>query len=161
MLDMSLFSLCGLRFGWSSVIGLVPAIGDVLDLFLALMVVRAASEASLPSSIRTKMLFNIILDFLIGLVPFLGDLADAAYKCNTRNAIALENYLRKRGQETIRKSGIPPPPDLSLPEEYDQQPELYGPIGGASSQPSGPLPRYQGAGGPGGPDTTREVEVGR
>lgn len=25
MLDMSLFSLCGLRFGWSSVIGLVPA----------------------------------------------------------------------------------------------------------------------------------------
>jgi len=24
MLDMSLFSLCGLRFGWSSVIGLVP-----------------------------------------------------------------------------------------------------------------------------------------
>ena len=25
MLDMSLFSLCGLRFGWSSVIGLIPA----------------------------------------------------------------------------------------------------------------------------------------
>ena len=24
-LDMSLFNLCGLRFGWSSVIGLVPA----------------------------------------------------------------------------------------------------------------------------------------
>lgn len=24
MLDMSLFSLCGLRFGWSSVFGLVP-----------------------------------------------------------------------------------------------------------------------------------------
>ncbi|RPB18962.1 hypothetical protein L211DRAFT_772428, partial [Terfezia boudieri ATCC MYA-4762] len=116
MLDMSLFSMCGLRFGWSSVIGLVPAVGDVLDLFLALMVVRTASEASLPSSIRAKMLFNIILDFLIGLVPFLGDLADAAYKCNTRNAIALENYLRKRGQENIRKSGIPAPPDLSLPE---------------------------------------------
>lgn len=25
MLDMSLFSLCGLRFGWSSVIGFIPA----------------------------------------------------------------------------------------------------------------------------------------
>jgi len=106
------------------------------------MVVRTASEASLPSSIRSRMVLNITLDFLIGLVPFLGDLADAAYKCNTRNAIVLENYLRQRGQENIRKSGVPAPPDLSLPEEYDQQPELYGAVGGVSPQPSGP-PRYQ------------------
>ncbi|KAF8465277.1 hypothetical protein BDZ91DRAFT_639131, partial [Kalaharituber pfeilii] len=123
MLDMSLFSLCGLRFGWSSVIGLLPGIGDVCDMLLALMVVRSASEVGLPPAIRTKMLFNIILDFLIGLVPFLGDLADAAYKCNTRNAIILENYLRERGQGNIRKSGAVPPPDMSLPEEYEQQPE--------------------------------------
>ncbi|RAL64904.1 hypothetical protein DID88_001498 [Monilinia fructigena] len=36
-LDMSLFNCCGIRFGWSSVIGLVPAIGDFIDLFMALM----------------------------------------------------------------------------------------------------------------------------
>lgn len=142
MLDMSLFSLCGLRFGWSSVIGFVPAIGDVLDLLLALMVVRTASEASLPPHIHTKMVFNIILDFLIGLIPFLGDLADAAYKCNTRNAIVLEDYLRQRGQENLRKSGMPAPLDLSLPEEYEQQPELYGAIGALSQQQNGP--QYQG-----------------
>lgn len=72
------------------------------------------------------MLLNILLDFVVGLVPFIGDLADAAYKCNTRNAIILENYLRERGAENIKKQGVAPPVDLSLPEEYEQQPELYG-----------------------------------
>ncbi|KAG7149945.1 hypothetical protein HYQ46_001137 [Verticillium longisporum] len=30
-LDMCLFSLCGVRFGWGSAIGLIPAIGDAID----------------------------------------------------------------------------------------------------------------------------------
>ena len=88
------------------------------------MVVRAASEVDLPNAIKSKMMFNVILDFLVGLVPILGDLADAAYKANTRNAIILENYLRERGAENIKRQGQAPPPDMSLPAEYEQQPGL-------------------------------------
>ena len=93
-------------------------------MILAVMVVRSASEVNLPSSVHWRMLFNILLDFVVGLVPFIGDLADAAYKCNTRNAVILEDFLRARGAENIRKQGVAPPVDLSLPEEYEQQPEL-------------------------------------
>lgn len=122
-LDLCLFSLCGIRFGWSSVIGLVPAIGDVADMLLAMIVFRTCCEADLKSSTKTKMQMNIIIDFLVGLVPFIGDLADAAYKCNTKNVILLEEELRERGKKRLRRSGQPIPVDPSLPDEFDYQAE--------------------------------------
>ena len=78
-------------------------------MLLALMVVASASkvEGGLPGSIRMRMLFNVVLDFVIGLVPFVGDLADAMYKCNTRNAVLLEDYLKKKGQKNLKQSSHP------------------------------------------------------
>jgi len=124
-LDLCLFSLCGLKFGWSSVIGLIPAIGDFADMFLALMVFRTCCQVEPPlkASTRTKMQMNIAIDFLIGLVPFLGDLADAAFKCNTKNAVLLEDELRERGKKRLRQSGQPIPADPSLEDEFDYQAE--------------------------------------
>lgn len=124
-LDLCLFSLCGLRFGWSSVIGLVPAIGDVADMLLALMVFRTCCQVEPPlkTSTKSKMQMNIIIDFVIGLVPFIGDLADAAYKCNTKNVVLLEEELRERGKKRLRQSGQPIPADPSLPDEFDYQDE--------------------------------------
>jgi len=124
-LDLCLFSLCGLRFGWSSVIGLIPAAGDVADMLLALIVFRTCCqiEPPLKSSTRTKMQMNIVIDFVIGLVPFIGDLADAAYKVNTKNVILLEDELRERGKKRIRQSGQAYPADPSLADEYDYQGE--------------------------------------
>lgn len=45
---------------------------------MALMVLRTCEqiEGGLPSDVKAKMYFNIVLDFGIGLVPFLGDIAD-------------------------------------------------------------------------------------
>ncbi|KKA20080.1 hypothetical protein T310_5909 [Rasamsonia emersonii CBS 393.64] len=129
-LDYALFNLCGIRFGWGSVIGLFPFIGDGLDTALAMMVVRDCQniDGGLPPQLYSRMMFNIVLDFLIGLVPFVGDLADAIYKCNTRNAILLEKYLRDRaakpdkarqnnGQQNRQE---PRPVDPSIPEEFDR-----------------------------------------
>lgn len=122
-LDMSLFSCCGVRFGWSSVIGFVPAIGDILDCFMAMMVLRTCQqvEGGLPVDVKSKMMFNIIVDFFIGLVPFIGDLADAVFRANTKNAAELEKFLRKKGAENIRLSGRQQPLiDPSDPDEYDK-----------------------------------------
>jgi hypothetical protein len=79
------------------------------------------------------MLINVIIDFFIGLVPFIGDIADAVYKCNTRNAVILEKHLREKGAKTIKKQAkrqdLPAIEnrqperivDHSLPEEWDKQ----------------------------------------
>lgn len=95
-----------------------------------MMVVRDCQniDGGLPPQLYSRMMFNIVLDFLIGLVPFVGDLADAIYKCNTRNAILLEKYLRDRaakpdkarqnnGQQNRQE---PRPVDPSIPEEFDR-----------------------------------------
>lgn len=85
------------------------------------MVIRTASEVNLPPIVKAQMILNVAFDFVIGLVPFLGDLLDIAFKANTRNAIVLENYLRERGAENIRRQGLPPQTDPSLGEVYDAQ----------------------------------------
>lgn len=123
-LDMALFNCCGMRFGWSSLIALVPAIGDVLDALLAMMVIRTAMQVGLPNDVKAKMVMNVVVDFLIGLVPLIGDIADVMYKANTRNAAILEAYLREKGKKELRKSGLPYGVDNSLPENYveDEEP---------------------------------------
>ncbi|KAL4973133.1 hypothetical protein BDW66DRAFT_108690 [Aspergillus desertorum] len=120
-LDLALFNLCGLRFGWGSVIGLIPFVGDAADAALAMMVLKTCEDidGGLPARLRMQMMLNIIIDFLIGLVPFVGDIADAAYKCNTRNAITLEKYLREKSARNISRQERTDV-DPSLPDEFDR-----------------------------------------
>src|SRR5208282_3845948 len=56
------------------------------------------------------MYMNLMIDFGVGLVPVLGDLADAWFKCNTRNNILLERFLRERGS---KNPVVPPPPPVN------------------------------------------------
>ncbi|PSK42984.1 hypothetical protein B9Z65_6938 [Elsinoe australis] len=103
-LDMCLFEIAGIRFGWSSVIGLVPAFGDAADAALALLLVWRCSriECGLGPTALVSMLINVLLDFVVGLVPLLGDLADAAFKANTKNVRVLE----KRLDEVYKPKGL-------------------------------------------------------
>lgn len=96
-LDFCLFNFLGFRFGWSSVVGIVPVVGDALDLLLSLKLVYLMKqiEGGLPQRTLFMMMLNIVLDFLVGLVPFVGDLADAAMKCNGKNVRLLERHLDK------------------------------------------------------------------
>lgn len=76
-------------------------IGDVIDCLMAyFLVFRKASqiEGGLPPALKSRMLLNIVMDFAVGLVPFLGDIADAVFKANSRNAWLLEEYLVKKAQ---------------------------------------------------------------
>lgn len=139
-LDLSLFNCCGIRFGWGAIIGLIPFAGDCVDLLLARMVIETAKqvEGGLPSQVVSRMYMNAIIDFVIGFVPFIGDIADAVYKCNTRNAVLLEKELRKRGQARLKgqqTSAIDP----SLPEVYDREEEE------ANHRNGGPPPNYDSA----------------
>ena len=66
---------------------------------MALMVYRTCCKVEdLDKNTKSKMVMNIIIDAFIGLVPFLGDVADALWRCNTKNAIELEKFLVKKGQ---------------------------------------------------------------
>lgn len=101
-LDKS-FSFCGLRFGWTFIIGIVPGAGDVACAALNyVLVVRKARKADLPPWLLGKMLFNNTVSALGGVVPIVGDVVIAFYKANSRNALLLEEFLRVRGEEYLR-----------------------------------------------------------
>ncbi|KAL8868527.1 MAG: hypothetical protein Q9174_004933 [Haloplaca sp. 1 TL-2023] len=131
-LDNSI-SICGLRFGLSSLVGLIPALGDFIDVFFALMVYLNCAKVGLDARTKQKMAFNIALDFAIGLTPVLGDIADALFKANTRNLVELEKFLIKKGQKNIEKGngissessaeGTPVRPDRAggRPERVEMQ----------------------------------------
>lgn len=59
-------------------------------------------EGGLPTNVKLKMYVNVIFDFIIGLVPLVGDFADALFRANVRNAILLEEYLHETGSATLR-----------------------------------------------------------
>jgi len=42
---------CGGRFGWSAVIGIIPVVGDIIDLLIALSVIRLCMQVGLPKHI--------------------------------------------------------------------------------------------------------------
>ncbi|KAF2743534.1 hypothetical protein M011DRAFT_471286 [Sporormia fimetaria CBS 119925] len=109
-LDYSLFNFLGLRFGWSSVIALAPAVGDTVDLGIAANHVRKMRkiEGGIPGLVLFKMLLWIFIDFVVGFVPFLGDLLDAAVKCNSRNVRYLEEVLDERYKpKDVEAGGVP------------------------------------------------------
>ncbi|KAF4551217.1 Hypothetical protein D9617_14g076740 [Elsinoe fawcettii] len=132
-LDMCLFEIAGVRFGWSSVIGLIPAFGDAADAALALLLVWRCSriECGLGPTALVTMLLNVLIDFVVGLVPLLGDLADAAFKANTKNVRVLEKRLdevykpkglkskdaerQKKIKEERRRTGVPYVEDYEAP----------------------------------------------
>lgn len=97
------FSICGLRFGWTFIIGIIPGAGDVADVTLNyLLVVRKARQAELPAWLVRRMLLNNAISALSGLVPVAGDIVMAVFKANSRNAALLEEFLRIRGEEFLK-----------------------------------------------------------
>ncbi|KAI9771782.1 MAG: hypothetical protein M1840_001552 [Geoglossum simile] len=81
LLDTCLFNFIGIKFGWSSVIGVVPVVGDIFDMFMAISVINACEsiDGQLDKATRRRIWLNIVLDLVIGIVPVFGDFADAMY----------------------------------------------------------------------------------
>lgn len=69
--------------------------GDFFDAFLTLHLVYICCkvDGGLPMGIKFRMLLNVIFDFILGLLPVLGDILDIIFQANTRNARLLERYL--------------------------------------------------------------------
>ena len=58
-----------IRYGIDGLIGLVPVIGDIVTTAISLWLVREARALGAPWHITTRMLGNVALDGLVGVVP--------------------------------------------------------------------------------------------
>ncbi|MBW4641797.1 MAG: DUF4112 domain-containing protein [Goleter apudmare HA4340-LM2] len=80
--------------GLDPIIGLIPIGGDFLGVMLSCYIVLEAARLGAPQAILGKMVFNIIIDGLVGAVPVLGDFFDFAWMANINNLKLLEDYLK-------------------------------------------------------------------
>ena len=82
------FSVPGtkVRFGLDPILGLVPGVGDAVSFVVGMVIVVDAWRLGARKRVLARMVGNLGVDWLVGTVPVIGDLADFAIKPNRANA---------------------------------------------------------------------------
>ncbi|SLN10108.1 hypothetical protein PEL8287_00147 [Roseovarius litorisediminis] len=96
----ALFRIPGtkLTVGLDNLLGFIPVIGDAAAMAPALWLVWKARQLGATPGALAYMMFNLVIDFVIGSIPLIGDLFDIAYNANVRNINLLEVNLARRTQ---------------------------------------------------------------
>jgi hypothetical protein len=87
------FRIFGFRFGLDPLIGLFPGFGDGITLLLSAYMIWIGVNLNMPGDKVLKMLANVGIDFLLGLVPVLGDAGDFFFKASHRNYEILKEHI--------------------------------------------------------------------
>ena len=87
------FRVLGLPVGLDGLVGLVPGAGDTVMALLSSYIIYEAWQLGASRSVLARMVGNIALDYALGLVPVVGDIADFFHKANTRNLRLLKQEL--------------------------------------------------------------------
>lgn len=85
----------GTRFGFGldAILGFfVPVIGDLVSGAVAVTVITAAQRRGVPRIVVLRMLLNVGVDTLAGMVPVVGDAFDLVWRSNIRNLELLERH---------------------------------------------------------------------
>lgn len=80
------------RIGIDPLLGLVPGLGDLTSPLFAMALLWQSRDLGIPRVVQLRMIFNVAIDALVGLLPLAGDIFDFAWKANVRNFALLERY---------------------------------------------------------------------
>ena len=90
--DLIRVPVLGWRFGLDALVGLIPGFGDTATSLVSFYILVAGVRYRVPKITLLRMGMNIALDYVLGSVPVVGDLADAWWKSNHKNI----DLLKKR-----------------------------------------------------------------
>jgi hypothetical protein len=90
--DLFRVPVLGWRFGLDALVGLIPGFGDTATSLVSFYILVAAVRYRVPKVTLLRMGLNIAIDYVVGSLPVVGDLADAWWKSNHMNV----DLLRKR-----------------------------------------------------------------
>ncbi|WP_432254268.1 DUF4112 domain-containing protein [Limimaricola sp. AA108-03] len=96
------FKLFGFRFGYDSLLGLIPGIGDTISLAPSAWLVWRAHQLGVPKRKIGRMAVNTGVDYVVGSIPVIGDLVDFGFKANLRNAAILREHLEREAGAGMR-----------------------------------------------------------
>src|SRR5436190_3420934 len=73
------------RFGLNAIIDLIPEVGDIATTIVALYILVSAVRYRVPKITLLRMGLNVVIYFVVGMLPFVGYLFDVWWKPNIRN----------------------------------------------------------------------------
>jgi hypothetical protein len=88
------FEVGGVRFGLQGVVGLLPIGGDAITTLAGFYPLLVAYRHKLGGDVMTKLIANLAVQFVMGLLPWIGDYADVWFKANLRNLAVLERAAK-------------------------------------------------------------------
>ncbi|KAG9038053.1 hypothetical protein FRB95_002981 [Tulasnella sp. JGI-2019a] len=94
------------KIGMDDIVSAIPIWGDFVGVLLALYQVFLSFLFGVSQPILVRMVVNVVIDGIIGIVPLIGDLLDVLFKSNLRNLELLEDWLIKEAPQY--QISIPP-----------------------------------------------------
>jgi hypothetical protein len=82
--------------GLDALLGLVPVVGDLAGTAVSLTLIARTLRYGPPSALVSKMLANVVVDLILGSIPFVGFFADIWFKANDRNAGLVRAFIDGR-----------------------------------------------------------------
>lgn len=73
------------RVGIDPLIGFIPGVGDAVGTVVAGIVLVEAVRNRVPIRILFRIGWNYLVDAVLGVIPFVGDVADVAHKATSKN----------------------------------------------------------------------------
>lgn len=81
--------------GLDVILDLIPGVGDVAAAALGAYIVWEAKNLGMSKTQMTRMAGNVGVDFLLGLIPWVGAIPDFFFRSNTRNLKIIKRHLDK------------------------------------------------------------------
>jgi hypothetical protein len=92
----------GWRVGLDAIVGLIPGVGDFATTAVSLYILAAGVRYRVPKVTLLRMGANIAVDYLVGSIPVVGDLFDAAWKSNQMNVELLKRRAAVSAEEATK-----------------------------------------------------------
>lgn len=86
--------------GLDVILDLVPVVGDIAAAALGAYIVWEAHNLKMSKWQISRMAGNVGVDWLLGLIPFVGAIPDFFFRSNTRNLRIIKRHLDKHHAET-------------------------------------------------------------
>ncbi|MEZ5421553.1 MAG: DUF4112 domain-containing protein [Pyrinomonadaceae bacterium] len=90
----------GWRFGLDALIGLIPNVGDTLTFLPSMYILFSGVRYGVPKITLLRMALNIAIDYLVGMIPFIGDAFDLVWRSNKKNMELIRTRATGHGRGT-------------------------------------------------------------
>lgn len=92
VMDMR-FRVLGIRFGVDPLLDIIPGFGNVLSTVTSFYLFWIAYKLGVPGRIYVTMAWNLCVDYMLGVFPFIGIVFDLFFRANVRNFNMLEKFF--------------------------------------------------------------------